>query len=196
MTAADLHRATSLGILAAWIVFAAIFLFRKRPPSSSEKARDPLGLVGLVLQGLGFGAVWNLRRPDGVPLVAAPFPVVLALSVLAVVLAAGSVALTLWAVRTLGRQWSLAARLVEGHELVTSGPYRRIRNPIYTGMLGLLLGTGLAWSTAFGLVLGTAVFVAGTVIRIRAEQRLLRDAFGDAWTRWSEHTAALVPGIW
>src|SRR5215472_17158428 len=77
---------------------------------------------------------------------AAPVPMLAGLAALVVALAIYSVALTLSSVRTLGRQWALAARLVEGHELVTGGPYRYVRNPIYTGMLGMLLATGIAWS--------------------------------------------------
>jgi protein-S-isoprenylcysteine O-methyltransferase len=194
--AATLQEWTVVAVLAAWFAFAAIFLFRRRPPASPEKSRDPMGTVGLLLQGVGFGIVWSVRRALGSPLVAAPLPVLVLLAVLAVALAAGSAALTLWSVRTLGRQWALAARLVEGHQLVTGGPYRYVRNPIYTGMLGMLLATGVAWSRPLTLVLGTLVFCAGTVVRIRAEERLLRTAFGETWEAWAGRTPALLPGIW
>ena len=49
-----------------------------------------------------------------------------------------------FAVRTLGKQWAMRARLVEGHQLITVGPCAYIRNPIYTGMPGMLIATGLA----------------------------------------------------
>ena len=185
-----------LAVVAAWFAFGAVFLLRRRSPASPERVRDPMGTVGIVLQGVGFGIVWSLRRPLGFPLLEAPIPVLAGLAVFAVALAAASVALTLWSVRTLGRQWALAARLVEGHELVTGGPYRYVRNPIYAGMLGMLLATGLAESSARGLVLGTIVFLAGTIVRIRAEERLLRTAFGETWQAWAGRTPALLPGIW
>jgi protein-S-isoprenylcysteine O-methyltransferase Ste14 len=51
------------------------------------------------------------------------------------------VGLTGSAVCALGKQWSIAARVVEGHELITDGPYRIVRHPIYAGMLGLLVAT-------------------------------------------------------
>lgn len=196
MDAVRLQEWTVLAVLAAWFSFAAIFVFRRRPPASPEKSRDPMGTVGLVLQGVGFGIVWSVRRPPGAPLFAAPLSVLVFLAVLAVALAAASAALTLWSVRTLGRQWALAARLVEGHELVTGGPYRYVRNPIYTGMLGMLLATGIALSRPLGLALSALVFCAGTVIRIRAEERLLRTAFGATWEAWAGRTPALLPGIW
>jgi protein-S-isoprenylcysteine O-methyltransferase len=155
-----------------------------------------MGLVGLVLQGCGFGLTWSVRRPPEAPVLDAPFPVLVFLSGLAVALAFASALLTLWSVRTLGKQWALAARLVEGHELVTSGPYRYVRNPIYSGMLGMLVATGIAVSRPWGLLLGVLFFWVGTVVRVRAEERLLRDAFGQTWIEWSQRTAALVPGLW
>jgi len=187
---------TTLAILAAWFSFAAIFVFRRRPPASPEKTRDPMGTVGIALEAVGFAIVWSFRRPMGTPFFDAPFPALAAVAALDVALAAGSVALTMWAVRTLGRQWALAARLVEGHELVTGGPYRYVRNPIYAGLLGMLLATGVAWSRPLALLVGALVFCAGTVVRIRAEERLLRTAFGETWESWAGRTPALIPGIW
>ena len=196
MDAVRLQQWTLVAVLGAWFAFGAIFLFRRRPPEASEKIRDPMGTVGLLLQGVGFGIVWSVRRPPGTPLFDAPLPVLAGIAALDVALAVGSVALTLWSVRTLGRQWALAARLVEGHQLVTGGPYRYVRNPIYTGMLGMLVATGVAWSRPVALVLGVLIFCAGTVVRIRAEERLLRTAFGETWEAWAGRTPALLPGIW
>ena len=194
--AATLQEWTAVAILLAWLSFAAIFVFRRRPSASSERTRDPMGTVGLLLQGVGFGIVGSIRRPATVPLLDTSFPVLVALAVLDVALAAASVALTFWSVRHLGRQWALAARLVEGHQLVTGGPYHHVRNPIYTGMLGMLVATGLAVSRPLALLLGVLVFCAGTVIRVRAEERLLRTAFGETWQAWARRTPALIPGIW
>jgi protein-S-isoprenylcysteine O-methyltransferase Ste14 len=196
VTVAQLQEWTMLAVLAAWFSFGAIFLLRRRPPASPERSRDPMGTVGLVLQGVGFGIVWSGRRALGSPLFEAPLPALVGLAIFAVALAFGSVALTLWSVRTLGRQWALAARLVEGHQLVTGGPYQYVRNPIYSGMLGMLLATGLAESRPVALLLGALVFCVGTLVRIRAEERLLRTAFGETWEAWAGRTPALLPFIW
>ena len=196
MNVVQLQDWTLLGVAVAWFAFAAIFLLRRRPPASPEKARDPMGTVGILLQGVGLGFVWSFRRPLGSPVFDAPLPLLVLVAVGAVVLAAGSVALTFWSVRTLGRQWALAARLVEGHQLVTGGPYRYVRNPIYAGLLGMLLATGVAASRPLALMVGACVYCAGTVVRVRAEERLLRTAFGETWEAWAGRTPALVPGIW
>jgi protein-S-isoprenylcysteine O-methyltransferase Ste14 len=196
VTVAQLQGWTVLAVLAAWFSSAAIFVFRRRPPESPERARDPLGLIGLALQGVGVAIVWTVRRTPGTPLVEAPFSALVFLSALTVALAVCSVSLTHWAVRTLGRQWSLDARLVEGHELVTRGPYRYVRNPIYSGMLGMLIAAALAVSRPVGAVAAVIVFCAGSVVRIRAEERLLRTAFGETWEAWARRTPAFVPGLW
>src|SRR5262249_10598718 len=149
---------------------------RRRPPAPPERQRDSRGGVGIVLQALGFAAAWSLRRPPGSALFPWPLPAIVALDVLAVLLGAGAVVLAAWSVRALGRQWALAARLVEGHELVTGGPYRYVRNPIYLAVLGLLLAAGLAFSRPIGLLVGAVLVTAGSVVRIRAEERLLKGA--------------------
>ena len=62
------------------------------------------------------------------------------------------------AVRTLGKQWAVAARLVEGHKLITAGPYAYVRNPIYTGMLGMLIATGLAMEHWIATIVAVIIF--------------------------------------
>ena len=119
-----------------------------------------------------------------------------ALAGLTLAMAAASVWLVNAASRRLGKQWALAARLVEGHDLITEGPYRLVRNPIYTGMFGLLLATGLAMSRGTVLMAAAAVFLAGTLIRIRSEEKLLRQAFGAAFDEYARRVQALIPGIY
>jgi protein-S-isoprenylcysteine O-methyltransferase Ste14 len=118
------------------------------------------------------------------------------LAVLTVAIAAASVWLVNAASRRLGKQWALAARLVEGHDLISDGPYRLVRNPIYAGMFGLLLATGLAMSRWTILLAASAVFVAGTLIRIRSEEKLLRQAFGATFEEYARRVPALFPGIY
>ena len=118
---------------------------------------------------------------------------VIALSVLAMVLAVASVWFCAAAVRTLGKQWSLAARVLEGHKLVTEGPYNVVRNPIYTGMFGMLLATGLAVSHWIGLSIAIVVFAIGTFIRVRSEEKLLREAFGAEFEEYSRRVPAVIP---
>jgi protein-S-isoprenylcysteine O-methyltransferase Ste14 len=100
------------------------------------------------------------------------------------------------AVKTLGKEWSLTARLVEGHQLATSGPYALVRHPIYSGMLGMLLATGLAISHWLALLAALIIFFVGTTIRVRSEEKLLREAFGEKFESYARRVRAIVPGLY
>ena len=115
------------------------------------------------------------------------------LSILTMLVAIASVWFSAAAIRTLGQQWSLAARVLEGHKLVTQGPYSVVRNPIYTGMFGMLLATGLTVSHWIGLVIAIVVFAIGTIIRVRSEERLLREMFGGEFDQYASTVPAVIP---
>jgi protein-S-isoprenylcysteine O-methyltransferase Ste14 len=117
-------------------------------------------------------------------------------SVLTVAIAAGSGWLLEAAIHTLGKQWALRARLVEGHKLITVGPYAYVRNPIYTGMFGMLVATGLAMEHWVALIVAVIVFAAGLVIRVRTEEELLRAAFGKEFEDYAKRVPAIIPGIY
>jgi len=119
-----------------------------------------------------------------------------AFSVITVGIAVFSVWLVGDAVRTLGKQWAFAARLVEGHKLIQNGPYAYVRNPIYTGMLGMLIATGLATEHWIQLIVALVLFMAGLVIRVQSEEKLLRAAFGREFEEYAKRVAAVIPGIY
>ena len=117
------------------------------------------------------------------------------LAVVDVALTVASVWFCFAAARALGRQWALMARVIEGHKLIREGPYAVVRNPIYLAMLGMLIATGLAVSRWQALVCATVVFAWGTAIRIRAEEQLLRDTFGQTFDDYARSVPALLPRL-
>jgi protein-S-isoprenylcysteine O-methyltransferase Ste14 len=176
-------------VLWAWTIFAILFLLRSRVPSRSVARRDRRSLLGMGLQGVGFAAVWGIRRnPDGS---AGAWELVRAAVILPLLVV--SLVLTLGALRRLGKQWSLSARVLDEHDLITTGPYRWVRHPIYTGLLGMLIATGLAFSPLVALAIGVVVYVAGTLVRTRAEERLLRETFGERYDEYARRVPALLP---
>ena len=183
-------------VMICWFVFAGNFLLRKKPPSPPDQKREPGSLFGVVLQGVSYAIVWGVHRTMFTPFVSHSESLALAASVLAIIAAISSVWLTMSALKTLGKEWSLTARLVEGHQLATSGPYAYVRHPIYTGMLGMLVATGLAVSHWTALPGALVVFFVGTVIRVRSEERLLRGAFGEQFERYARRVPALLPGLY
>jgi protein-S-isoprenylcysteine O-methyltransferase Ste14 len=189
---------TFAGVSLCWIVFAAVFLLRKRPPKETEAKRDRLSLLGIFLQMCAYFLVWFQPpwKPFLPPVAVLSGSVGIAFSAFTLALAAGSVWLTASAVRTLGTQWAVAARLIEGHKLVTAGPYRFVRNPIYTGMLGMLVATGLAMERWTALIVAVVLFAVGLVIRVRSEENLLRAAFGKEFEDYAKRVPAVLPGIY
>ena len=183
-------------VTTSWFTFAAVFLAfltRRKAPAAPDRKRDPASILGIVLQGVSYAMVWSVPRPRFTPIAGFGKLFEIATAVLAVVLAISSVGLVSAAVRALDKQWSLAARVLEGHRLITQGPYNVVRNPIYTGMFGMLLATGLAISHWIGLLAAIVVFAVGTAIRVRSEEKLLREAFGQEFEAYARKVPAVVP---
>ena len=183
-------------LIVLWFVFAGTFLLRKKPETSPDKVHAPKSWLGLILQGAGFGLVWALRRvPFLSPLIDGRYIVNIMLQVLAVTLAAGSVWLAMSAIKELGKQWSLQARLIEDHKLITGGVYQIVRHPIYTAMLGMLVASGIVFSHWLVLLIAVVVFIIGTKIRTTSEERLLRTAFGDEFDDFAARVPGLIPFV-
>jgi protein-S-isoprenylcysteine O-methyltransferase Ste14 len=182
-------------MMAAWFAFGILFFARKKAPAAPESKRERTAILGIVLQGASYGIAWSVHRPFFSPIVALSKAFEIGLGVFTMLVAGGSVWFVSSAIKTLGKQWSLAARLIEGHKLITEGPYRLVRNPIYTGMFGMLLATGLAVSHWLGLLIAIIVYAVGTVVRVRSEEKLLRGAFGAEFDSYARRVPAVVPFV-
>jgi protein-S-isoprenylcysteine O-methyltransferase Ste14 len=180
---------------ACWIVFGGIFVLGRSRAATKETKREGKFSPGLLLQCLGYAVCFALYRTCFSPLfpMAKQTEAVFALGT--ILIAVGSIWFCLAAVQTLGKQWALVARVVDGHELMTQGPYGIVRNPIYLGMFGLLLATGLAVSRWHALVAGVVLFLIGTELRIRSEEKLLRPAFGEKFDEYARRVPAFFPRV-
>jgi protein-S-isoprenylcysteine O-methyltransferase Ste14 len=185
------------GVLAAWVVFVPLMWWaRGRVEKGTTITREIPSLVGILLQGVGFAMVWRWHGLTPIPLMPASYLAQWAIALAPVVLAFASVLFAVAAIRTLGKQWSLVARVVEGHLLDSSGPYRIARHPIYLAMMGLLVATGIAFSTLLGIGLAMGVYLWGTWLRVRFEERLLLAKFGDSYARYVQEVPAILPTPW
>ena len=93
------------------------------------------------------------------------------------------------------RRFSGLVAIQPGHELVTDGLYRYIRNPSY---LGLLIGT-LGWALAFRSIIGillTALTVIPLVARMQAEEALLGERFGETYAAYRARSWRLIPWVY
>lgn len=99
--------------------------------------------------------------------------------------------LAIWARLYLGSNWGMPMSLRQQHELVTSGPYARVRHPIYSGILLAGVGTVLALGTLWLplVVLGCVSFVFSA----RAEERMLRELFPQDYPAYQARTRMVIP---
>ena len=109
-------------------------------------------------------------------------------------LVALGLALSVWARRILGGNWSATVTLKEEHEIVQTGPYSVVRHPIYTGLLIALGGSAVVRGEWRGVV---AFAIAATALwrKLRIEERWLTEAFGLRYADYVRRTRALIPFI-
>jgi protein-S-isoprenylcysteine O-methyltransferase Ste14 len=177
--------ACAYGILVAgWLVWLMPFLLAGRATHRATLV-DRRARWGILLEVIAYSLLWQNKFWER------PLPAWrIALSVVFFVVAC---TLSWSGARALGRQWRLDAGLNADHELVTSGPYGLLRHPIYTSMLCVLCGTGWLLTPLPILLTAAVVFLVGTEIRVRIEDRLLGERFGERFQQYQRRVAAYIP---
>ncbi len=176
-----------------YITFGAIFLLLRKRSRDQTRKSDRISILAMFIQALGFVLAWIIARKPFTPFLPVDWHAQYFVVALMVMLVIGSLIFIAAAVRTLGKQWSLQARVLEDHELVQGGPYRIVRHPIYTGMFGMLIAGSLAYGHWVGLLIASAVYCFGTVMRIRSEEKLLRERFGSVYEDYAREVPAFIP---
>ena len=101
-----------------------------------------------------------------------------------------------WTRLTIGRMYSGYLRVKVGHILITDGPYRLVRHPGYTGFVIMALGLCIGYSSLIGLAAIPLLLLPGLAYRMRVEERLLTEQFGDDYRTYIRRSKKLIPGIW
>ena len=185
-------------VVVVWVagaLYNALHTLRNASHAQRERTRSQPGLtagdggligVAVVCAGL---AIAGRSHFDGLAVGA------LWVQILGLALLAASTVFTLWARFSLGTSWSVAPKVQGDHRLRTHGPYAVTRHPIYTGLLGMLLGATLLsgigqWIVLFPL--GLVVFE----VKIRMEERLMVATFPDEYPRYRRRVPQLIPGLY
>jgi len=113
-----------------------------------------------------------------------------------VALLAAGFALRVWSVRTLGRFFKYRVVVQEGHEVVESGPYGRIRHPAYTGMVMCSAGLGLTLGNWLSLLVATLPTLTAFSLQLLREERTLAAELGPPYRDYMTRTWRLVPHVW
>jgi protein-S-isoprenylcysteine O-methyltransferase Ste14 len=99
-----------------------------------------------------------------------------------------------WAIVILGRYFSRTVMIEQGHRLITSGPFNWIRHPAYTGMIIMYAAIVLGLGTWLGALLMFVIILVPTLYRIRVEEQVLLETFGEDYRAYSRRTWMLLPG--
>ena len=186
-------------LLAALVFFGyyahRFYYVRKVRHASGSVARQPREAAGPILLLFVSAAVIAAYAVAPRPLGWASLPLPEALRWTGLPLAVAAFALLEWAQSALGRNWSLRVQVLTSHELVISGPYRRVRHPMYAA--GLLASVSVLLLSANWLVGGIwlVMCVWQFALRIPLEEKLMTEQFGDAYRQYARTTGRLIPRI-
>jgi len=184
---------TKLIVVLAWACFLFYWIFSVAGKNRSDRVFNLLRTIGLlcvvVLLFLFIGA-------GGIPDDVNP---VLWHSILPVRVCADAIAIISLVVlirsrRILGANWSSNVRFDRATELIKSGPYAYVRHPIYSGLIGLVLGTIIAYGRLVGVLIWVACVVA-LYLKSRKEDLLMLKKFNGEYLEYKSRTKALFPFV-
>ena len=165
-----------------WTGTSGIVLFDQRR-TTGERAASACFVVAVV--GIAIGTAFRLGDDDATS----------AAQALGVGLVAVGIALTTWAQFAMGEAWRIGVDREVRTDLVTGGPFRFVRNPIYTGMAAFAAGIALMLGNLPSLV-GFLGMVAGVEVQVRlVEEPFLRDQHDHSFLSWARSAGRFLPGI-
>jgi protein-S-isoprenylcysteine O-methyltransferase len=115
---------------------------------------------------------------------------------LAVFLLVGGIALRIWAIRHLGRFFTVDVGIQQGHRPVEDGPYRFVRHPWYSGSLAALVGVGFLSFNWLGLFLIITCTLVAYALRVTVEEKVMLAHFGAQYAEYAGRTKRLIPWIY
>jgi protein-S-isoprenylcysteine O-methyltransferase Ste14 len=180
----------------ALLTFATPMFIRRRSVRSSrgEDASfgDPSARLPFVANIAAFGVlITMLILASGERQGAKPLFLALAGSVVA----AGGSAIVLLSRSELGSAWSFVPRADEQSGLITTGPYRLVRHPIYLGMSMVAAGQATAFSSGLAFLVVLAGVIPTFLWRARNEEALLTNFFGDRYVGYRRRTRMIIPYV-
>jgi protein-S-isoprenylcysteine O-methyltransferase Ste14 len=177
--------------LGGWALFELSLRVRERVQSRGGTARDHATRI-LIAAALGGAIVLAGVAPKVAPSLRIPGPYRAA----GLIVMWLGLAIRVWAVAALGRAFRTTVEVDAGQTIVSSGPYRWVRHPSYTGLLLIVAGVGLAVGNWLALAGCVALPLAALVRRIHVEEAELSRVLGDPYRAYASATKRLIPGVW
>lgn len=177
---------------AAWILME-VWIFSRDLKKGSGQKKDRGSFI-LICVLISAGITMAFWAPHLWPTARIPFRIPVFWTAMAMIWA--GIALRIWAVLTLGKHFRTSVRILDDHKLVTSGPYRVLRHPSYTGGLITVFGVGLAFGNWISLAAAFGGIFISYCVRIAVEEAALRNHFGAEFDAHAKRTWAVLPGVW
>jgi protein-S-isoprenylcysteine O-methyltransferase Ste14 len=171
-----------------------LFLLATRRQGRHSAKRDDRGTIQAAWILIAGGCMAGFFLSTLFPALNWPHNVMIV--VLGDFLLAAGIFVRIWAIRHLGKLFTVDVGIQPGHHVVQDGPFRFVRHPSYSGSLLAWIGVGLLtrnWLGFFVIVICT--FVA-YVLRISVEEKVLREQFGTEYEKYAARTKKMVPGVY
>ncbi len=177
-----------------WITFLVYWVIKAAKTRQTQRKESSASRYSVMFL-LILGYVLILNRRAGIDVLGERFvPNVLPVVILGVTVTWLGVALSIWARNHLAENWSSAVTIKQGHELIRTGPYARLRHPIYSGLLLATLGSAVAIGE-WRCLMGVCLVLAAYSIKARREEAMLAGQFGEAFQEHRRHTGFLLPRL-
>lgn len=176
-------------LLVAW----AVAIMTSKPSAQSQDSEFHLLQIGIQVLGLWmiFGSPFLLRKTIFADRL---LPAHTDVAVLGLLLTVAGMLLTAWARILIGSHKKNAVVPRRGNVFVRKGPYRMARHPIYTGLIFATLGTAIVFLRAECFA-GALLVAVGFWFKLRSDERLMLQQFGEEYARYRNEVRALIPFI-
>ncbi len=175
-----------------WIVFVLYWIvsaIRTRDTLQTESSGSRYAI--LLIEIAGF--VLLFRHSAGVGFLGERFMHrTLASAIIGSILTWVGIGLAIWARYHLAEYWSARITIKQDHQLIRTGPYARLRHPIYSGIILAAIGSAVVIDQ-WRCVLGVCLVLMGYCIKARKEETMLTQQFGDAFREHQKQTGFLIP---
>ena len=177
-----------------WLGWCALWLILARGAKKTRWQESRLSKLSYTIPGvLAFWALMWTAPPDQFWF--RPFlPWSPAFYWGGVVLMVVGFSITIWARLILGSNWSATVTVKENHELITSGPYRLVRHPIYSGLLLAIVGSALPRED-LRAVAAILLFIGSLLRKAGIEEGRMIATFGDGYRAYRSRTKMVIPYI-
>jgi len=184
----------ALGII-AWYVIRYPFERRAKRVRIVYRARARSEIIGLAAALFGLGILPGIYAATGFP-ESAEYPASIWMVVLGGLVFAAGLGVFRWSHKALGRNWSITLEIREKHKVVSSGPYKFVRHPMYLSFLLMGLGQAMLlpnWVAGTAGIIGFAVLF---FLRVDKEERMMQESLGPEYEQYMKQTKRIIPFLY